>query len=143
MSIEQNKALIREFVETADQGDIGAAGEYLAPNLVVHMAGAPGPLDRATFLQFGKIYHSAFPDEQTLFEDQVAEGDIVVSRLASTATHTGEFNGIPPTGKRITVSGIFVDRVVDGKIVERWGIFDQLGLMQQLGVIPAPEQAAR
>jgi len=79
----------------------------------------------------------------TIIEDQIAEGDIVVSRLASTATHTGEFNGIPPTGKRITVSGIFVDRVVGGKIVERWGIFDQLGLMQQLGVIPAPEQAAR
>ena len=143
MSTETNKALIRRFVAAADRSDFDAAEACLAPNLVVHLAGAPGPLDRATFLQFGKMYHSAFPDEQTTIADQIAEGDIVVSRMASTATHTGEFNGIPATGKRVTVSGIFIDRVVDGKIVERWGVFDQLGLLQQLGVIPAPEQAMR
>ena len=137
MSTEQNKALIRRFVEAADRNDIDAAAEHLAPNLVVHLAGAPGPLDRATFLQFGRMYHSAFPDEQTRFEDQLAEGDTVVSRLTSTATHTGDFNGISATGKRITVSGMFVDRVVDGKIAERWGVFDQIGLLQQLGVIPS------
>jgi predicted ester cyclase len=138
---EQNKAVIREFVARADKGDIEGAGAFVAPNAIIHLAGAPGPLDRATFLQFGAMYHSAFPDEQTTFQDQLAEGDKVVSRLASTATHTGEFQGMPPTGKKINVSGIFIDRVVDGKIVERWGIFDQLGLMQQLGLIPMPQSA--
>jgi predicted ester cyclase len=103
------------------------------------MAGAPVPLDFPTFLQFGQMWHSAFPDEQTTFEDQIAEVDKVVSRMASTATYTGEFQGIPPTGKQFRVTGIWIDRIADGKIVERWGVVDMLGLMQQLDAIPAPE----
>jgi predicted ester cyclase len=62
--------------------------------------------------------------------------------MTSTATHTGEFQGIPSTGKRITVSGIWIERIADDRIVERWGVFDMLGVMQQLGVITTPEQAA-
>jgi predicted ester cyclase len=114
---------------------------HLSPDLIVHLAGAPGPLDLATFFQFGQMWHAAFPDEQTVFENQIAEGDKVVSRMTSTATHTGGFQGIPPTGKRIRVTGIWIERIADGWIVERWGEVDMLGVMQQLGVIPTPEQA--
>ncbi|MBI3943609.1 MAG: ester cyclase [Chloroflexi bacterium] len=140
MSTEQNKAIIRQFVAAADKGNIDGAAAYLAPELKVHMAGAPGPLDRATFLQFGTKYHTAFPDELTIFEDQIAEGDTVVSRMTSTVTHQGNFQGMPPTGKQIRVSGIWIDRVVEDKIVERWGVIDQMGFMQQLGVMAAPGQ---
>jgi predicted ester cyclase len=122
MLTEQNKVLIRRFVEAADKSDFAAATACLAPDqLKVHMAGVPQPLDYETFFQFGQAWHSAFPDEQTIFEDQVAEGDKVVSRMTSTATHQGEFQGLPPTGKKIKVTGIWIDRIANDKIVERWG----------------------
>jgi steroid delta-isomerase-like uncharacterized protein len=141
MSIEQNKVLVRQFVEAADKHDFATATTCLSPDdLKVHMAGVPQPLDYETFLQFGQMWHSAFPDEQTAFEDQVAEGDKVVSRMTSTATHQGEFQGIPPTGKKIKVTGIWIDRIANDRIVERWGVIDMLGVMQQLGLIPAPGQ---
>jgi steroid delta-isomerase-like uncharacterized protein len=141
MSTEQNKMLVRRFVEAVDKQDFVAATACLATEaLKVHIAGVPHPLDYETFLQFGQMWHAAFPDEQTTFEDQVAEGDKVVSRMASTATHQSDFQGIPATGKKIRVTGIWVDRVAEGKIVERWGVVDMLGVMQQLGVIPAPGQ---
>jgi predicted ester cyclase len=141
MSEEANKALIRQFVAAADQQDFNGASAYLSPDVIVHLAGAPSPLDFPTFFQFGQMWHAAFPDEHTVFDDQIAEGDRVVSRMTSSATHTAEFQGILPTGKRISVTGIWIDRVAEGKIVERWGVIDMLGVMQQLGVIPTPEQA--
>jgi steroid delta-isomerase-like uncharacterized protein len=141
MSTEQNKALVRQFVAAADRQDFDRAAACLSPDLVVHLAGAPRPLDFPTFFQFGQMWHAAFPDEQTVFDDQVAEGDKVVSQMTATATHTGEFQGIPPTGKRITVTAIWIERIAGGRIVERWGEVDMLGVMQQLGVIPTPEQA--
>jgi predicted ester cyclase len=142
MSVEANKALVRQFVAAADQRDFDRASACLSPNVIVYLAGSPGPLDFPTFFQFGQMWHAAFPDEHTAFDDQIAEGDRVVSRMTSSATHTGEFQGILPTGKRITVTGIWIDRVADGKIVERWGVIDTLGVMQQLGAIAVPEQAA-
>lgn len=141
MSTEENKAVVREFVAAADKQDFEQASSFLAPDVVVHLAGAPGPLDFSTFFQFGQMWHTAFPDEQTAFGDQIAEGDKVVSRMTSDATHRGDFQGIPPTGKPIRVSGIWIDRIANGKIVERWGVVDMLSVMQQLGVVP-PAQAA-
>lgn len=138
---EENKTLIRRFVEAADRSDFEEATKCLSPDISVHMPGMPGPLDLDTFFEFGLAWHSAFPDEDTTFEDQIAEGDKVVSRMSSRATHTGELQGIPPTGKKITVNGIWIDRVVDGKIAEHWAQVDMLGVMQQLGVVPVPEQA--
>ena len=140
MSSEESKTLIRRFVAAADRSDFEEATKCLSPNITVHIGGMPGPLDLATFFEFGQAWHSAFPDEETTFEDQIAEGDKVVSRMTSRATQVGEFQGVLPTGKRIAVTGIWIDRVVDGKIVERWGQVDMLGVMQQLGVAPAPGQ---
>jgi predicted ester cyclase len=139
---EENKALVRRFVAAADRSDFKEATRYLSPDITVHTGGGtPGPLDLASFFQFGQAWHSAFPDEETTFEDQIAEGDKVVSRMTSRATHTSEFQGVPPTGKRITVTGIWIDWVVDGRIVERWGQVDLLGVMQQVGTLPTPDQA--
>jgi predicted ester cyclase len=136
MSPEENKALIRRFVAAADRLDFEQAKTCLSPEVVVHLPGMPAPLDFATFFQFGQMWHGASPDEQTTFEAQVAEGEMVVSRMTSVATHTGSFQGIPPTGKQIRVGGIWIDRIADGKIVERRGVMDMLAVLQQLGVIP-------
>ena len=142
MTTDANKTVVRRFLEHVARGDIDAALELLAPEALVHLAGAPGPLDRAAFAHFGRAFHAAFADEQLVIEDQVAEGNTVATRITETATHAGAFQGLPPTGKRIRITGIWIDRVADGKIVERWSEFDQLGMLQQLGALPAPGQAA-
>ena len=85
------------------------------------------------------MFLSAFPDTQMTVEDELADGDKVATRWTATGTHTGELMGIPPTGKQVTVTGMDINRLVGGKIVEHWGEFDQMGMMQQLGVVPAPE----
>src|SRR5262249_12026991 len=82
------------------------------------------------------MYHSAFSDIQVTIEDIIAEGDKVVGRLTVCGTHTGNFAGIPPTGKRVTFQLMDIFRMVGDTIVEHWGIPDQFGLLQQLGVIP-------
>jgi steroid delta-isomerase-like uncharacterized protein len=135
MLIDENKRLIREFVAAADRQDFEQAITYVSPEMVVHMPGAPAPLDFPTFLGFGQMWHSAFPDEQTTFEQQVAEGDMVVSRMVSKGTHLGDFQGIPATGKPVEVTGIWIDRLDHGKIVERWGVVDMMNLMAQLGAM--------
>jgi predicted ester cyclase len=96
-------------------------------------------MDGESTKQFFDMFHAAFPDSSRTIEDQIAEGELVATRVTLNGTHRGEFQGISPTGKRIAVTGIWIDRVAGGKIVERWGAVDMLGLMQQLGAIPAPE----
>jgi predicted ester cyclase len=87
------------------------------------------------------FYRSAFPDVRMEIEDMVAEGDRVVVRWKGTGTHTGELMGVPPSGKPAVVTGVFINRVVDGKLVEGWTSFDALGMMMQIGAIPMPAQA--
>jgi predicted ester cyclase len=86
-----------------------------------------------------KIAHqmmlAGFPDYQTLIEDMIAEEDQVAARIRMTGTHTGEFMGIPPTGKRISFTGMYLVRITSGKIVEHWGEEDGVSLLQQLGVL--------
>jgi predicted ester cyclase len=89
------------------------------------------------FKQLGQLLLSAFTGSTSTVEDMIAEGDKVVSRLTFRGTHTGEIMGIPPTGKSVMISEIIIDRLADGKIVESWRLFDQMGMMQQMGLIPA------
>jgi steroid delta-isomerase-like uncharacterized protein len=86
------------------------------------------------FKQFVRMYRGAFPDLALTIEDQIAEGDLVGSRHTSTGTHTNEFQGIPPTGKAATITGMTLTRVADGKIVEAWTCWDALGMFEQLGL---------
>ena len=141
MSTEDNKTVIRLFREALDAGDLNRALAAFAPDAVVHLSGAPGPLTLDGFKQFGRVFLSAFPGGRSTVEDVIAEGDKVVSRITYRGTHTGDLMGIPPTGKSITMAETIVDRFTDGKIVESWRLFDQMAMMQQLGVIPAPGQA--
>ena len=90
------------------------------------------------YKQFFAMTHSAFPDFHSTLEDMFAEGDKVVQRFTARGTHKGEFMGIPPTGKQVTITGIAIHRITGGKIVEDWVNMDMLGMMVQLGVVPPP-----
>jgi steroid delta-isomerase-like uncharacterized protein len=136
---EANKALVRRFTnEVMNRGNLRVVDEIVAPNAVNHSSPPGFPAGTAGVKQMATMYRSAFPDVRITIEDLVAEGDRVAARWSATGTHRGELMGIPATGKRVTVTGIEINRIVDGKIVEHWESFDQLGMMQQLGVVPAP-----
>jgi predicted ester cyclase len=136
MSTEANKSLVRRFYAELDTQQRDTALELLAPDYVAHVPGAPGPLDRHTFQGFGAMFYAAFPDGRHVFDEVLAEGDTVVTRGVFSGTHRGELQGIPPTGKQVSMATTMIDHVRDGKIVEHWGQADFLGLMQQLGAIP-------
>jgi steroid delta-isomerase-like uncharacterized protein len=144
MSTEANKAIIRLLFEEAfGQGNLAVLDEIIAPDQVNRGPGAlPGmPSGPEGSKMLISTYRNAFPDLHFTIDEQVAEGNTVVTRWTAHGTHNGEFAGIPPTGKSATVVGIGLDRVEDGKIVESWGLFDQFGMLQQLGVIPVPAQS--
>ena len=138
MSTESNKAAVRRFRDALNAGDLDGAVAVFAPHAVVHVSGAPDPLTLEGFKQFGRVFLSAFPGGRSTIEDVIAEGNKVVSRITYRGTHTGDMMGIPPTGKSVMVSETIIDQFADGKIVESWRLFDQMAMMQQLGVIPAP-----
>jgi steroid delta-isomerase-like uncharacterized protein len=140
MSTESNKAVVQRFREALDAGDLDGAFAVFAPNAVVHMGSAPEPLSMEGFKQMGQLLLSAFTGSTSTVEGMIAEGDKVVSRLTFRGTHTGDLMGIPATGKSVAMSEIIIDRLADGKIVESWRLFDQMAMMQQLGVIPSPGQ---
>ena len=134
---EQNKSLVRSFNESFNAGDLDAAVAVFAPNAVIHNSGAPGALNVEGFKQFGGVFRTAFPDGTLTIDDLIVDGDKIVSRITYQGTHTGDMMGILPTGKPVTVSAIIIDQFADGKIVESWRLFDQMGMMQQLGLVPA------
>jgi predicted ester cyclase len=135
---EANKAVVRQYF--ARWGTQAAARESLAADFVAHMPGVPAPMNREAFVQFQGVFVSAFPDFALTVEDQIAEGDKVANRVVFRGTHSGDFQGIPPTGKRVMVTAITIERVAGGKLVEHWIEMDALGLLQQLGVVPRPGQ---
>lgn len=139
MTEVQNKSITRRFFEAFESNDQAALKQILASNLVFHHDGAPEPESRESFLQVVGNFKAAFSDQHYTIEDQIAEGDKVVTRATWRALHAGEFQGIPATGNQVSMSGIAIDRIEDGKIVERWLNHDLLGLMQQLGAIPTPQ----
>jgi steroid delta-isomerase-like uncharacterized protein len=138
MLTEDNKALVLQFYKAFDDRKIDQAFELLAPNFVAHLAGVPETLDEEGFKKFGMSFYSAFSQGQHIFDEMVVSGDRVVTSGTFTATHLGAFQGLPPTGKQISLSIMHIDRVEDGKIVEHWGQGDALGLMQQLGIVFLP-----
>jgi predicted ester cyclase len=136
--MENNKALVLQFYKAFDDRKIEQAFELLAPNFVAHLAGMPEPLNEAEFRKFGMSFYSAFSEGQQIFDEIVVSGDRVVTSGTFIATHLGEFQGLPPTGKQIKLAIMHIDRVENGKIVEHWGQGDALGLMQQLGIVFLP-----
>ena len=138
MTTEQNKALVLQLYKAFDDRKMEQALELLSPNLVAHLAGVPEPLDKEGFERFGRSFYLAFQHGAHIFDEVVVSGNKVVTCGTFTATHLGEFQGLPPTGKQISLSIMHIDRVENGKIVEHWGQGDALGLMQQLGIVFLP-----
>jgi len=138
MSTEENKALVRRtFFEAWNKGDLTAIAETHAEDYVYNDPAAPQIRDREGFKQLIVMYRAAYPDIEFTLEDQIAEGDKVVTRWYAIGTHEGELMGIAPTGIRGSgVTGISIERIAGGKIVETWTNWDTLGMLQNLGVIP-------
>jgi len=132
MSLEKNKAIIRKIMETVDKRNLALLGELIAPNYVdttLQLKGLEG------FKQSVTSLYKGFPDIHVIIDDIIAEGDRVWDHVTLTATHTGEYRGLAPTGKKIAFRGIRVWRFIDGKVVERESFYDFLDFYKQLGVI--------
>jgi steroid delta-isomerase-like uncharacterized protein len=142
MSAEENKTIFRRYVEeVGNEGKLELADEIFDRYLAHQPDGSAlerGPEDVKRFM--GE-FQEAFPDFHTEIEDQIAEDDKVVTRWTMRGTHRGEFRGIAPTGNALEITGIGIFRFSEGKVVESWDNFDQLGMMRQLGAIPTPEQS--
>jgi steroid delta-isomerase-like uncharacterized protein len=139
MSVEENKALFRRwFEDVVNRNDYSKVEELLAPGYRAHFPGAPDAIDRDGHRGMVELFAAAFPDWEEQIQDVIAEGDRVVLRVTAGGTHEGEFQGIAPTGKQVTITGMGIVRVENGQIAESWWEFDAIGLMQQLGAIPAP-----
>ena len=137
MSAEENKALVRRFYEEIDRGNLDAMDELVAEDYLDH---SPPPLPglppgREGLKQAFKIFWVATPGHHHI-EDQIAEGDKVVTRLTAYGKHEGDLPGAPRTGNDLKMTSITIHRVVNGKLVEKWSDKDVLGFLQQIGVIP-------
>ncbi len=148
MSLEKNKAIVRRFVEEVQsQHNLDIVGELMDPNMIDHYYDAQGLQQPKNAIEGFKKFYSgmlaAFPDVKAVIHNQVAEGDNVVTHKMFLGTHKGEFMGIPPTGKKITVNVIDIFRIADGKMVEHWAVIDWMGLMQQLGGAPRMGQGKK
>lgn len=141
MLTEENKALALRLVEEViNQGKLSTLDELIAADAVDHSIPPGIPPGREGVKLFLGMIRAAFPDIHETVEDIIAEGDTVVTRTTWRGTHQGAFLGTPPTGKQVSVTGIDISRVATGKFVEHWQAADNLGLLHQLGVIPAPGQ---
>ncbi len=138
MSTEANKTLVRRYRDIHNSNNLAALDEIVDANIISHN-GLPG---LPPGLEGGKMAHmaiaAAFSDGHVTTEDLVAEGDKVVERFSFRGTNTGSFLGAPATGKQVTATGVAIFRIANGKIVEHWGENDTIGVMQQLGLMPAP-----
>ncbi len=137
---EQNKALARQvFEEVQSKGNTALVDDLVTSDYVGHtpLGDIHGP---AGARQFDATLRAAFPDYQVTVEDQIAEGDRVATRWTCHGTHEGSFLGVPPTGKRVAMSGITIFRIAGGRLVEGWTNPDLLSIMQQIGAVPAPER---
>jgi steroid delta-isomerase-like uncharacterized protein len=131
------KALVKKFNdEVLSKGNLDMIDEVVADDFVEHQAGPGMPSGKDGLRAFTETFRAAFPDLKVDTKDLVAEGDEVWAYSTMSGTHTGEFMGIPPTGKKFEVSGFDRVRFKDGKAVEHWGVFEDMSMMQQLGVIP-------
>ncbi len=136
---EENKSIFRRYVEElGNEGKLELADEIFDRYLAHQPDGSVLERGLEDVKRFMGEFREGFPDFYSTIEDQIAEGDKVVTRWMMRGTHMGEFRGIAPTGKGVDVTGIGIFRFSDGKVVESWDNFDQLGMMRELGVIPVP-----
>jgi len=141
MSVEENKALVRNAFERWEKGDETLIDELYTADCVWHGPGGQEIRGQEGMKQFMTALGVAFPDKRYTIHDMFAEGDKVVTRFTFRATHRGEWEGIAPTNKQVAFTGVYIIRIADGKDVEEWLEADFLSFMQQLGAIPPMRQA--
>lgn len=138
--IEANKAIGRRvLLEIWSQGNLALVDELYADDYVDHVSKGPEPAEvhgPSGLKEAVALFRSAFPDLQYQVDDELAEGDLVMTRFTARGTHLGPFLGAEPTGRAIGYTGIDVNRIVDGRITESWVQYDALGLLQQVGLVP-------
>ncbi len=138
MSSQENKALVRRFVEEVQcQHNLAALDELCSPDFVDHSGTTNLPGVEGT-RRFFTMMFAAFPDMHFTIRQQIAEGDKVLTYKTFHGTHLGTFMGIPATGRAVTIDVMDILTVTDGKITEHWTVSDMLGMLQQLGVVPGP-----
>ena len=141
MAAEENKQLVRRYIEAIDDNqtsDWSVLDDYIAEDFVAHNPPLPGvSLDRDGMKQAAEIFRNATPGRHEV-PMQVAEGDLVVSRIVGRGVHAGELLGIPATNKEVETEGIAIHRIRDGKIVEYWSVTDVARVLQQVGALPGP-----
>ncbi len=125
----------RMWIDGLNRGDVSGADRAFAPDCVIHINGSPEPnLKLAGFKEMMRGLLLAFPDLHLTIEDQVVAGDKVATRWTAEGTHSGALGPVPATGRRVNISGLVLDRVVDGRVAERWEQWDQMAMLQQLGL---------
>ena len=125
----------QNWIDGLNRGDVTVADKVFAADCLIHINGSPDPnLSVAGFKQMMTGLLAAFPDLRITIKDQVVAGDKVATRWVAEGTNSAPFGNVPATGRRVRVDGLILDRVADGKIVERWEQWDQAGMMQQLGL---------
>ena len=141
--LETNKSLAgRALVEVLGEGRLEVVDELISDGYIGHDSAVPDLiLGPEGVRQSTVMYRTAFPDVTMVVDEQIAEGDSVVTRWTARGTHEGELFGMSPTGKQATVTGITINRINNGKLVEARTNWDTLGLMQQLGMVPVMVQA--
>ncbi len=138
-SEQDNKEIVARFIEEfKNKANHDIVDELLAPDFVHHLPDPRLPPGRDAIKLLGQTIVAGFPDVHATVEELLADGDFVIERTTARATNTGEFNGIPATGNQVTWTEIHIYRLKDGKIAEQWSEIDLLGLLTQLGAIPAP-----
>ena len=142
MATDENKAIVRRYLqEVVSLGQFERTGEFVADTYVRHDPSQPAEVrGLAALAALNVRLRAPIPDLQLTIEDLLAEGDKVVTRLVARGTHRGELQGLAPTGRPVVATAIVIHRLAGGKIVEEWVQMDTLGLLQQLGAVPAPVQ---
>ena len=140
MSLEENKAVVRRFIETYNKHDLSSIEDFVAPDFVDHTHHQVGP---EGLKQLFNMAFKAFPDWHETIEDIIAEGDKVWVHVTTTATHTGEWQGIAPTGKKITSEMVDIYRIVNGKHVEGRFVTDTLDFLKKIGAIEYTEKGKK
>ncbi len=136
------KQIVRRLFEEPWKGNWDVIDEYVAPGYVGHDPAEPEPIRGPAGVRANvEKYLAGFPGGAITVDDQIAEGDKVATRWTGRGTHTGEIAGISPTGKEVTVSGLTLSKLENGMVVEEWSTWDTLGMLMQLGAVPAPAQA--
>ena len=139
MLLEENKAIVRRFIEAYNKRNLDLIDDFVAPDYVDHT----NKVGREGLKQLFDMGLKAYPDWHETIEDIIAEGDKVWVRLAYTGTHTGEFFGLAPTGKKITSKAVDIYRIVNGKLAEYWNVTDNVNILKQIGAIEITEKGKK